>query len=111
LTVDVVAPPGCSSVRVHLAGDVDLLGVPALTGIVDGLNGRPVRVVVVDLSSVTFAGSALANFLDALREALPRAALLLHRPSPAARLVVTAAGLDRLVAVSDDALPAPVPRR
>lgn len=110
LTVDVVAPPGSPTVRIHLAGDVDLVGVPALGDIIDRLSDHPVRVIVVDLSAVTFAGSTLAHFLDALREAHPDAAVRLHRPSPIARLVVTAAGLDRFVAMSDEARPAPMPR-
>ena len=102
LTVSVVAPSDSPSVWVRLVGDVDTAAEPALAEVIDRLGSLTVRLVVIDVAAVTFACSTLANFLDALHQAHPDAALVLHHPPPMVRLIIRVTGLDRFVMMSGD---------
>jgi anti-anti-sigma regulatory factor len=104
LTVSVVAPPDEAYAWVRLAGDVDMVAEPALARTVDRLDGIMGRLMVIDVAAVTFAGSTLAHFLDALHRQHPDTTLVVHRASPIVRLVVKVAGLDRFVVMRDDQL-------
>lgn len=79
--------------RMHLvlSGDVDLAARPQLTHAVAQVAAAAPRTVVVDLAAVTFAGSALVNFLAGVRLGVPDGAVLLAcRPTPAVNWVLTA---------------------
>jgi anti-anti-sigma factor len=102
VTVGVVERPDDRSVRVRVAGDVDMVAKPVLAETVDRLRGLPVRSIVVDVTAVTFACSTLAHFLDAIHTAHPEAALTLHQPSPLIQLIVKVAGLDRIIAMTGE---------
>jgi anti-anti-sigma factor len=102
LTVSVVAPSDSPSVWVRLVGDVDMVGESALAEAIDRLDRPALRLVVIDLAAVTFACSTLANFLAALHQAHPGAALVLHRASPMVRRIVRVTGVDRFVVMSGD---------
>ncbi|MFE2754667.1 STAS domain-containing protein [Actinosynnema sp. NPDC059335] len=56
-------------VVVAVAGELDMATTPAVEGHVRAVLGRPVRVLVLDLSGVTFLGSTGINMLIALRAA------------------------------------------
>lgn len=98
--VSIVARPNAPSAWIRLVGDIDMTAEPALATAVDRLNGLPLRFVVVDLTAVTFVCSTLANFLATLHRAHPHAELVLHRPSPMARTIVTVTGLGTIVSTS-----------
>jgi hypothetical protein len=58
----------------------------------DRLHALTLRLIVVDLTAVTFVCSTCANFLATLHRAHPDAELVLHHPFRLARLIVTGTG-------------------
>jgi anti-anti-sigma factor len=103
--VTVTALPGSHRADVRIAGDVDLAAVPILTGALDRLSERSPRSVFVDLAGVTFAGSALPNFLFQTHGRMPRGSfLVVCRPSPMTLLVLVASGMMDILTVCDDRL-------
>lgn len=70
-------------VVVAVAGELDMATTPAAQAHVRAVLARPLRVLVLDLSAVTFLGSTGINMLIALRAACEAAGTAL-------RLVVTA---------------------
>ena len=101
LVVTVVARPRARCAWIRLVGDVDMGGEPALADAVNQLFRSEPDVVVVDLTSVTFVCSTLANFVADVHAAVPDASLFLHGPSRMTRVVLAVSGLDTLVAMSD----------
>ncbi|MEU8048550.1 STAS domain-containing protein [Micromonospora harpali] len=61
--ITVLTAPRCPTALVCLAGEIDMEAGPALSGVVDRLLTIAPTEVVVDLADVTFASSALPNFL------------------------------------------------
>jgi anti-anti-sigma regulatory factor len=98
--VSIVARPYIFSVWIRLAGELDMAAEPALIEASDRLRALTLRLIVIDLTAVTFACSTLVNFLCALYRVHPGAELVLHRPSPLEVAMVTMAELDGIVAVT-----------
>ena len=98
--VSIVARPYIPSAWIRLAGDLDMAAEHELAEATDRLRALTLRLIVIDLTAVTFVCSTLANFLCALYRAHPDAELVLHRPSPLAAVMVTAAGLDGIVVMT-----------
>jgi anti-anti-sigma regulatory factor len=93
-TVSIVVRPHIASARIRLAGDLDMATERALAEAAHRLRALTLRLIVIDLTAVTFVCSTFANFLCALHRAHPDSELVLHHPSPLASVMVTAAGLD-----------------
>jgi anti-anti-sigma factor len=103
--VTVTALPGSLRADVRIAGDVDLAAVPILIEALGRLTERAPRSVFVDLAGVTFAGSALPNFLFRTHGRMPRGSfLVICRPSPMTLKVLVASGMMDIVTVCDDRL-------
>lgn len=98
--VSIVTRPSARSAWIRLVGDIDMMAEPALATATDRLNGLPLRLIVIDLSAVTFVCSTLVNFLTTLHRDHPHAELVLHRPSPMARTIITVTGMDTIVSTS-----------
>ncbi len=96
-TVSIVVRPHIPSAWIRLAGDLDMATEHALTEAAHRLRALTLRLIVIDLTAVTFVCSTLANFLCTLHRAHPDSELVLHRPSPLAAVMVTAAALDGIV--------------
>jgi anti-anti-sigma factor len=103
--VTVTALPGSHRADVRIAGDVDMAAVPILTDAVDRLSERSPRSVFIDLAGVTFAGSALPNFLMQTHGRMPRGSfLVICRPDPMTLTVLAASGMLDVLTVCDDRL-------
>ena len=77
-TVSIVARPHLPSAWIRLASELDMATEHALTEAAQRLRPLTLRLIIIDLTAVTFT-------------------CVLHRPSPLAAVMVTAAGLDGLV--------------
>jgi anti-sigma B factor antagonist len=83
-----------------VAGDLDMLTSPELAQALEEVLGREPRTVVVDLSEVSFLGSAgLAVLVTAHERAEPRDMLRIVAPTRATRRIFTMTGLDELLAL------------
>jgi anti-anti-sigma factor len=103
LTLVVAAAPGGSAINVRIIGDVDLLAAADLARAEQQLAATRCPLVCVDLTGITFAGAALANFLFAVSAGLPGgASMLLCGPTPATRRIIELTFLDQLATVRDD---------
>lgn len=102
LTVRVVAPPGSPSAWIRLVGAVDMTAEPDLAEAADRLRRLTVRLIVIDLAEVTFAGATLTHFLDTVRDAHPDAALVLRQPSPLIRRILTLTGQEQVMVMTGD---------
>lgn len=102
LTVTVVAPPDSPSAWIHLVGDVDMGAEPALAEAADRLGGLAVRLMVIDLAAVTFAGATLTHFIDTVHDVHPDAALVLRQPSRLIRRILTVTGQDQFIVMTGD---------
>jgi anti-anti-sigma regulatory factor len=100
--VSIVARPDTASAWIRLVGDVDMAVEPALTEAADRLHALTLRLIVIDLTAVTFVCSTFANFLATLHRAHPDAELVLHHASRLARVIVTGTGLGEFVVMSGD---------
>ncbi|MFG1926421.1 STAS domain-containing protein [Cryptosporangium sp. NPDC048952] len=78
----------------RLVGDVDRASSRLQSEAVDWLTAVAPASVVIDLAAVTFAGSALLNFLTRLSGAVPvNTNLILWRPPPEIEMVLRVPGL------------------
>ncbi|HLJ99022.1 MAG TPA: STAS domain-containing protein [Streptosporangiaceae bacterium] len=105
---------GCTIAR--LRGDLDIATVPAVRERLLGLLGPGVRLLIIDLSGVSFCGAAgLAVLIGTQRRAAARRiAVRVAAPRPPTAKLLRITGLDRSLTVCAtlaDALPRrPVPR-
>jgi anti-anti-sigma factor len=99
-TVSLVVRPHIPSAWIRLAGDLDMATEHALTEAAHRLRALTLRLIVIDLTAVTFVCSTLANFLCTVHRVHPDSELVLHRPSPLTAVMVTVAGLDGIVLVT-----------
>jgi anti-anti-sigma factor len=91
---------------VRILGDVDLSEAHALGLAARHLSDGDASLIYVDLGGTTFMGSTLVGFLVQLgNNGRASRALVLCRPTPAARRVIHMTGLDELASVRAD-LPA-----
>jgi anti-anti-sigma regulatory factor len=106
-------PPGTFSISVtigparcvHLAlsGEVDLAARRLLAYAVDHIADASPDAIVVDLAAVTFAGTALVNFLASIRLAVPAgSALVACCPTPAANYVLTRTDAAEIATIRTD---------
>src|SRR5687767_11029571 len=79
--VSIVARPTTPSAWIRLVGDLDMAAEPALAEATDRLRALTLRLIVIDLTAVTFVCSTFANFLCSLHRAHPAAELVLRHPS------------------------------
>jgi anti-anti-sigma regulatory factor len=100
--VSIVARPDTSSAWIRLVGEIDMMVEPALAEAADRLNALTLRLIVIDLTAVTFVCSTFANFVAALHRAHPDAEVVLRHPSRMARVIVTGTGLGGFVVMSGD---------
>jgi anti-anti-sigma factor len=96
--LDVEVVQGAGEVVVHLRGEVDISTVGALRDAVEPFMA-PQQTVVLDLTEVTFADSALLNALVQARGAMDEVggSLLLRNPSVLTRRLLTISELSDLV--------------
>ena len=87
----------------RLDGEIDSAAQPILADIAMTLNCRRPGAVFVDLGGVSFAGSALINFLDRVTAGLPAdSALVLCRRVPATTRLIRLTDIDTVVVLDDD---------
>ena len=104
-TVTVIASPASQRADVRITGDVDMVAAPVLAEAARQLAMGSPRSVFVDLAGVTFAGSALPNFLARAYGLLPRgSSLVVCRPSPMTRWVLHMTDMTRILIVRDHLL-------
>jgi anti-anti-sigma factor len=104
--VTVSARPGEPIAYLRMAGEVDIAAEPALADAVDRLHAVAPRTVVVDLAAVTFACSALVNFVIRVRRAIPDgASVVLCRPTPTVRCLLSLLAMNAMVALPADLPP------
>ena len=104
-SVTVIASPASHRVDVRITGDIDLAAAPVLAEAVRQLAIGSPRSVFVDLAGVTFAGSALPNFLARAYGRLPRgSSLVVCRPNPMTRRVLQMTDMTRILIVRDHLL-------
>ena len=104
-TVTVIASLASYRADVQITGDVDMAALPVLADAVSQLAAASPRSVFVDLAGVTFAGSALPNFLARAYGVLPReSSLVVCRPSPMTRRVLDMTDMMRIVTVGEHLL-------
>lgn len=91
-------------VWVRLAGDVDMISVPALACATDRLVVIAPHTIVVDLTAVTFAGSTLVNFLVHLRNHVVAdpGVLAVYRPTVMTRQILELAGVNAILTICED---------
>jgi anti-anti-sigma factor len=78
-----VLPGDAGRAQLRLAGDIDLTSSAVLAKTVDWLTAMAPASVVMDLAEVTFACSALPNFVVQVSQAVPHGAeLILWRAPP-----------------------------
>jgi anti-anti-sigma factor len=104
LTVTAHLLPGeGGGAQVRLAGDIDLASDAVLSKTVDWLTARTPVSVVLDLADVTFACSALPNFVVQLYRAVPSATeMVLWRARPATGLVLRLTDIATIATIRDD---------
>ncbi|MEU4626200.1 STAS domain-containing protein [Actinoplanes sp. NPDC023801] len=102
-TVTVLAALTVESALVRVGGDIDMTVSAELSAIADRLATKAPACVVIDLAGITFACSALPNFLAQLRHRLPAAStILLCRPTAGTRQVLLMTGMDQIATLSPD---------
>ena len=90
---------------VRIVGELDTAAAPVLASSIRQLSRMSPERVVVDVADVTFAGSALPNFLATLHGKLPPGcSLVVRHPRPMLRRVLLAAGMTQIVSISDGPL-------
>lgn len=105
LNIDVSPRVQEGSLCVRLSGDVDVSGITALAAARPRIGGPGAATVFVDVGPVTFFGTTLLNFLVQLVNAAPGARLVVCRPSPFARRVLSAVPLPSQISVRSDLPP------
>ena len=87
----------------RLEGEIDSTARPVLADIAMTLNSRMPEAIFVDLGAVSFAGSALINFLERISTELSAgAALVLCRPVPATARLIQLTDINNVVRVDDN---------
>jgi anti-sigma B factor antagonist len=113
-SLSAVRRPGCTIARLH--GDLDIATTPAVREGLLGLLGPGVRLLIIDLSGVSFCGaSGLAVLIGTQRRAAARRITVrVAAPRPHTARLLRITGLDRSLTVCAtlaDALPRrPEPR-
>jgi len=104
LTIIARALPGDGHrAQLSLTGDIDLAASAVLSETVDWLTATAPLSVLVDLSEVTFAGSALPNFVARVSQAMPSGTeLVLWRARPATGLVLRITDMATIATLRDD---------
>ena len=104
LTVVARAVPGRDRrTYLRLAGEIDMASSPVLSKTVDWLTASAPVSLLVDLSELTFAGSALPNFVVRVRHALPDGAeLILWRAGQDTEWVLRATNMDIIATIRDE---------
>lgn len=109
-TITVIAAPGSHRADVRITGEVDTPAASALTEAAFRLADGSPRSVFVDLAGVTFAGSALPNFLALAHRLLPRrSVLVVCRPDRMTHRVLQMTGMMQILTVRDHLLSQAVP--
>jgi anti-anti-sigma factor len=103
--VTVFARPGAAVACVCIAGEVDLAAESALADAANQLSVAAPRVVFIDLAAVTFGGSTLVTFLVRVLNVIPGLSLVLCRPTPMVRRVISLTSLGLVATVRDDPAP------
>jgi len=89
----------------RIAGDVDINDTAGLALASPEIRGPGAHTVFLDVGPVTFFGSTLVNFVVHLANAAPGSQIVLCRPSPIARRVVSAMSLPPQIRVRPDLPP------
>jgi anti-anti-sigma factor len=102
LTITLLAVRGeTRRARLSLAGEIDLGADGALRASVDWLTRLGPATVLIDLAYVTFAGSALPNFVVRASGALPHGAeMILQGAMPRIRQVLRITGMDDIATIT-----------
>ncbi|MEU7873084.1 STAS domain-containing protein [Dactylosporangium sp. NPDC049140] len=86
--------PTTTAVYVCLAGAIDAVTGPPLQDVVEQVRDAAPGAVLIDLARVTFASSALVNFIARIRIAVaPEAVVAVCRPTSMTRLLLTLTGM------------------
>jgi anti-anti-sigma regulatory factor len=101
--ITVTITPVIQRADLVLSGDIDLPARPLLADAVSQIARTPLRLIVVDLAAVTYAGSTLVHFLTRLHNAAPAdTRISVSRPTPIARLVLQVMAMDQLAMIRQD---------
>lgn len=105
MTIDV--PPQAESgvLCVRISGDVDVSEDHELALAGPRIRGPGAHTVFLDIGPVTFFGSTLVNFLVGLVNTAPGGQVVLCRPSPMARRVVSVLSLPAQISTRPDLPP------
>jgi anti-anti-sigma factor len=95
------ARAGFLDVVASLSGDLDIASVPALSGCLEQVRARQPRVVVYDLSQVTFLDCAAARVIISAAHGPDGAQPVLRHPRPIVRRMLSLAGFDRQCVIED----------
>jgi anti-anti-sigma factor len=106
-----VLPGDAGRARLRLAGDIDLASSALLSKTIDWLTAMAPFSVLVDLAEVTFASSALPNFVVRLSQGVPHGVeLILWRAPPMTGWVLRLTDMATIATLRDDpTLPYGVP--
>lgn len=86
------------AVEIRVAGELDRDAAPMLAGVTQYLNDLAPLHVVVELGELSFAGSALPNWLARIRSQLPsRPSVAIRHPQPLVRNVLAITNMADLV--------------
>lgn len=101
--ITLLTAPRRSTVLICLAGEIDMAAGPALSGVVDRLSLMASTEAVVDLADVTFASSALPNFLARAHLALAtNSTLVVCRPRGSTLWLLRVTNMEEIVTIRDD---------
>lgn len=101
--ITLLISPRRPSALIRLAGEIDMEADPALSGVVERLSIIAPTEVVVDLADVTFASSALPNFLARAHIALAAdSALVVCRPGGSVLRMLRITNMEELVTLRAD---------
>ncbi|MFI5937572.1 STAS domain-containing protein [Actinoplanes sp. NPDC051494] len=99
----VLADPGAPSALVCLSGEIDLAASVMLSSVAAHLSAIAPTTVVIDLAGVTFACSALPNFLARLRASLPAGSTMhLCRPTHPIHVVLRVTDMGQIATLRAD---------
>jgi len=105
LTIDVQPQAVGGVLCARMSGDVDISNAEDLAAASPRIRGPGAHTVLLDIGPVTFFGSTLVNFLVHLVNAAPGSRIVLCRPSPMARRVVSALPLPSQISLRADLPP------
>lgn len=105
MAIDVPPRAAAGVLCVRISGDVDLSNDQELALAGPRIRGPGAHTVFLDVGPVTFFGSTLVNFLVRLVITAPGGQVVLCRPSPMARRVVSALTLPSQISTRPDLPP------